>query len=798
MKAPYSWLKDFVNINITPEELGEKLVSAGFEIEEYIYPYLDYKNIVVGEILEINKHPNADKLLVCKVNIGEKTVQIVTNAKNISVEDYVPVCLDGGHIKTTKIVKGELRGVQSDGMFCGASDFDLTDADYEGITEDGIFILGHDYPPGTDINKVIGTDDCILDVAVTANRPDCNSILGIAREVAAVLNTPLKMPDFSNLPQGDDNVGNYVSVSVLDSNLCPRYMAKALKNIKITRSSDLIRKRLRLVGLRPINNIVDITNYILIEFGQPMHAFDKEFLSGGEIIVRRAVEGEKIITLDGKENVLDNSNLVICDKDKPVALAGIMGGLNSGINNDTKTIILESARFKRDNIRKSSKRLGIRSDSSTRFEKGIDFISQELAICRAVQLITESNCGEVINGVIDVIDGKLDKHIIKASCNKINAILGIVVPSSIMVDMLNRLQLTATVEDDILTVEVPQYREDIENANDLAEEIIRLYGYSNIENINLDGMSQTKGGRNKSDTLIQKIKRLLSGKSAFMETVTYSFVSPNFIKMLSLENDEIRKNVINLINPLGEELSVMRTTLLHSILNVVSSNINHGNKSGKLFEIGKIYLPKSLPIMDVANERETLILAEFGEGCDFYSLKAELERIANLLNVELKFVRSQEPFLHPGRGADVIINEERIGYIGEMHPNALDNYGIDQRVYIAEIDLEKMLNFAKDFLPFVAIPKYPSVTRDLAFVMDKDIFADRLLTTVKTSAGEFFESVNVFDVYEGKGVPDNKKSVAVNVSFRAKDRTLVDEEVVEAVENILKNVKTELNAVLRS
>lgn len=798
MKIPYSWLKDFVEIDVNPEELGKKLVSAGFEIEEYIYPSEQYKNIVVGEILSVNGHPKADKLLVCSVNVGSKTVQIVTGAHNIKSGDFVPVCLDGGSVRGKKILSGELRGILSEGMFCGGEELDLTAADYESAGVDGIMILGKTYPAGTDFNEVIGTNDCILDIAVTANRPDCNSVLGIAREVAAVLNRPLKEPDFAMPDEGTGDVCDYINVNVEDTDLCPRYMAKAITGVKITRSPEIIRQRLRLVGLRPINNIVDITNYVLLELGQPMHAFDKNYLEGGKIIVRRAKNGEKIVTLDGKENTLDNSNLVICDSVKPVALAGIMGGLNSGIADNTSTIILESAKFKRDNIRKSAKALGIRSDSSSRFEKGIDFVSQELAIRRAVFLITGMGCGTAVKGVIDIFGGEIESRILNVSASKINAVLGITINIEKMAEILNRLQLKTSIKGDMLSIDVPRFREDLVTANDVAEEVIRLYGYDNIVNLNLDGFCQTRGGYEHKAKQIQKIKRLLSAESAYMETVTYSFVSPQFSNMLSLAPEDKRVKTINLINPLGEELSVMRTTLIHSLLTTVAFNTSRGNKAGKLFEIGRVYFPKRLPLDDIADEYETLALVAFGGDSGFYSLKATLEMIVKSFNIELNYLASKETFLHPGRSADVFVSDERIGYIGEINPLNAEKYGLDCSITVCEINLEQLLKYAKEFLPFNAIPKFPAIERDLAFVLDKNTASVKLLEIIKNAAGDLLEDAKIFDVYEGKGVPDGKKSIAVNLSFRDPLRTLVDEEVVKAVDKILEAAKVTLSAVLRA
>ena len=800
MKVPYSWLKDFVDIDVAPEVLADRLVKAGFEIEDTDDWSKKYINIVVGRIVAIDKHPNADKLQVCQLDVGDSiNRQIVTSATNVAVGNYVPVCLDGAVLPDGKQIRaGQLRGVQSDGMMCGGSELDLTDSDYEGAGFDGIFILDKAFDTaslrlGQDIKEVIDADDIIFDVLVTANRPDANSILGIAREVCAVFDLPLKPLDFGNVPQHGD-VREMVAVRVEDPVLCPRYMIKGVDNVAIAPSPVLVRRRLRKVGIRPINNIVDITNYILIELGQPMHAFDYSMVEGREIVVRRARDGEHIVTLDGKDNSLSSDNLVICNANQPMALAGIMGGLQSGISEGTTTILLESARFKRDNVRRTSKALGIRSDSSARFEKGIDFISQQWAIQRAVQMIDAQGAGQAIGGVWDVFDGDCCSRVVKASAAKINRILGVDIPVETIVALLNRLQLSTVAQGDTLSVTVPAYREDIVNENDLAEEVIRLYGYENFQSSSLDGMSQTHGVLTPQWQWTNRIKQLLSGALGYSEIFSYSFVTPRFADLLQLPADDVRRNYIKLLNPLGEELSVMRTTLLHSMLKTIALNDARGNKDIKLYEIGKTYWPAD---DRPSEEIETLMMAEVGQGSDFYSIKSALNNIADKLNIVLSYQPCAYPYLHPTRAASVQLQGQTIGYIGEVHPAVAAAYKLDGRVQVVELTLAPVFAAAKAFLPFRPLPKFPAVSRDLAFVVKKSVTAGQVLEVVRAAGGSLLQDATIFDVYEGLPLPPTAKSMAVALSFRAADRTLTDAEVNEAIDAILLQMKEKLEAVLR-
>ncbi len=798
MKAPLSWLKDYVDITVSEEELAAKLVGAGFEIEEVIRPSDDYVNIKAVKILSMDKHPNADKLRICQVDAGDKRLQIVTAATNVSVGDVVALALDGAKLPDgTCIKKGELRGVLSEGMFCGGSELKLTGADYPAAGIDGVFIFPEDTVPGTDINDFIGTNDVIFDVSVTANRPDCNSIIGIAREIAAVLGQPMK--DTFRLPEisEEGEISSALSVEVKDEELCPRYLAKMLKEVKIAPSDELIKRRLRLMGLRPINNIVDITNYVLFDIGQPMHAFDYKDIAGGKIVVRRAEKGESIVTLDGTENHLGENNLVIANRDIPMAVAGVMGGANSGISDTTDTVVFEFARFKRDNIRKTARTLGLHSDSSARFEKGIDFISQDLALIRTIQLVTRLGAGRFAKGTVDTLKKAITPAVITVKKSKIDEILGIDVETKEIERILKSLQFDVVVNGDDMTITIPAFREDIVGANDIAEEVIRMYGYDNIVGKPLDGKKLMQGGRNPRDRIVQKIKAFLSGIGGLSETFSYSFISPKFIEEFSLAEGDPRTNVIRILNPLSEDVSVMRTTLAPSMFSICASNYARGVKEGAFYEIGKTYFPKSLPMTDTAIEKETLVLATFGEKRDFYSLKGIFEALADRFNVAVDFIPSDEPFLHPYRQAFITIAGKKIGYIGQLHPAVAKTRKFDAELYLAEIDLDAFIDNATDFLPFVAISKFPSIQRDLAFVVDENVYAGEMLKRIKAVGGDYLRQASVFDVYQGIGVLPGKKSIAFNLLFRKDDGTLDGEEVSKTVDDIIAAMSASFGAKLR-
>lgn len=798
MKAPLSWLKDYVDINVSVEELAAKLVGAGFEIEEVIRPSDQYVNIKAVKILSMEKHPNADKLQICQVDAGEKRLQIVTAAKNVSVGDVVALALDESRLPDgTEIKRGELRGVLSEGMFCGGSELKLTAGDYPQAGIDGVFIFPEGVAPGTDINDFLGTNDVVFDISVTANRPDCNSILGIAREIAAVLNQPLK--ETFLLPENSESgeITDALSVEVRDEELCPRYLAKMLRGVKIAPSDELIKRRLRLVGLRPINNIVDITNYILFDIGQPMHAFDYRDIKGQKIVVRRAAEGESLVTLDGTDNHLSQQNLVIANAEGPMAVAGVMGGANSGISDQTETVVFEFARFKRDNVRKTARSLGLHSDSSARFEKGIDYVSQDLALIRTIQLVSRLGAGTFVGGKIDSLKTVIEEPVITVKKEKIDEILGIEIPLERVVSILRSLQFGVEAKGTELIITIPAYREDIVGANDIAEEVIRLYGYDNIVGKPLDGKKLTQGGRNRHDSIVQKIKAFLSGLGGLSETFSYSFISPKFAEELRLPEEDPRRNVIRILNPLSEDVSVMRTSLVPSIYSICSSNYSRGVKEARFYEIGKTYFPKAIPVVDTAIEKETLALAVYGEKEDFYSLKSTIEALGDRFHVSFEFAPSDEPFLHPFRQANILIGEEKIGYLGEMHPAVLKHRKFEERLYIAELNLDLFMEHVTDFLPFVPVSKFPAIERDLALVVNEDVLGGDMLKVIRQNGGQYLKSATIFDVYSGIGVLPGKKSVAFNLLFRKEEGTLDGEEVNRAVEVILRAMSQAFGAKLR-
>lgn len=793
MKVPYSWLKEYVDVDVEPAVLADKLVSVGFEVEEIIN-LATVTNVYTCKIVGIEKHPNADKLQVCAITLdGVNNLQIVTNAKNIKVGDIVPVALDGADLcGGLHIKKGEIRGVSSDGMFCSGEELGATDADYPGASENLVLVMNPNEKIGTDINEILGRQDVVLDVSVTANRPDCQSILGIAREVSVVLGKELKLPSTNYTTTNE--LGS-VSVEVEDYDLCSHYMAREVKNIKIAPSPKYIQQRLRAVGIKPINNIVDITNYILIELGQPMHAFDKKYLAGDKIIVRRAENGEKIISLDGKENVLNDSMLVICDSEKPCAVAGIMGGLNSGIHDDTKDIVFESARFARDNIRRTSKALNLRSDSSARYEKGVDFASQSFALSRALSLICEMEAGDIVANVVDCKEYEPEAKVITVPVEKIESILGIKIKDEFILGVLNGLDFKTEIKDGILTSIAPMYREDVDGANDLAEEIIRYYGYEHITSTLMPKAEQTLGGKgveqNKTDALIRKLVGL-----GYMETTTYSFISPKAFDMINLPKDDELRVAAKLLNPLGDDWSVMRTILTPSILGVVGLNNSKKLNDGRLFEIAKVFRPKALPLVEQPNEVNTLVLCAFGKGETFFTLKATVEEVVRTYGfASSDFVAKVYPYLHDGRSAEVSVCGKVVGFIGEVHPDVAENYGLNGRVYVAEINLD-VLALGDKTIKFNAIPKYPNVERDLALTVDGDLPVGNIIKFI-SGKSELIENVSLFDVYRGAQVGEGKKSIALNISFISFDHTLKDDEVQSVVGELIQSLENEFGAKLR-
>lgn len=797
MKLPISWLNEFVDVRDIPvKTLEEKLFYCGFEVEEVIHVGGNINKIVFCKIEKIEKHPNADKLQICQVDAGKYgKLQIITAATNVFEGALVPVAVDGATLNNGDVIRnGKLRGEPSYGMFCSGEELGINDTFYDGASVNGILIFHEEYPLGEEVKEHLGIEDYIFDISVTSNRPDCQSILGLAREIAAVLKRPLKMPSFDYTIDNSVKTADKVKVTVNSADLCSRYTAAYVSDIKIGPSPVWMRRRLFRMGLNSINNIVDITNYVLLEMGQPMHAFDYNYLHGGEIVVRRAECGEKIVTLDEKEFSLDSSNLVICDADRPVALAGIMGGLNSEIKDDTKEIVFEAAKFKRDSVRKTSRALGQRSDSSARFEKGVDAYTTELAMRRALSLICELNAGKIAEGIIDVNSEDLTPHVIKTGFDKINALLGIEVPKDEVISILKSLDFGVKADGGDLCVTVPLYREDVAGYPDLAEEVIREYGYDHINCTLFENAAITGGGRTAVQTREDRMKNYLV-YAGYHETITYSFVSDKYFEPYGFDAEK----AVKLKNPLGEDFSLMRTSLIPSLVNVVYKNLNKNNISGKFFEYASVYIPKALPLTELPEERKMLCLASYGEGEDFFSVKGVIEGLVEDLKCvgELAYEAADLAYLHPTRSAIVSLGGSKLGCIGELHPQLAEKLGIDKRVYVAEVDFSVINSNINDKTKFKAIAKYPSVERDLALLVDNDVSNAAIISCIKASNIKNMESVELFDIYNGEHLPKGKKSLAYRIKFTAHDRTLSVEDVEKYVDKILKNLKEKLNVELR-
>lgn len=793
MKAPIKWLKDFVNIDISPEALAEKLLSAGFEVEEIYRKGDGIEKVVVGKILEIYKHPNADKLQICSIDAGGQPLQIVTGAHNISVGDYVPVALDGAKLPGGKeIFAGELRGEKSVGMLCSGSELGLTEDDYPGSEAHGILILKKGaYAPGKDVREALGLDEAVLDISVTANRPDCQSIYGMAREIAAILGKKLKPLDLT-YPVVKKKTAEVLRVEVPGSDLCPKYTAHVAENVQIKASNAFISERLRLAGLRPINNIVDITNFVLLEIGQPMHAFDLSKIAGGTIIVRHTEDGEEITALDGKTYRMDSDMLAICDAEKPIAIAGIMGGENSKTQREACAVAFESAVFMRQSIRRNSRKLGLRSDSSSMYERGVSRWACETGAKRALCLLTKFGWGDVLSGQAAFESGKQKRVKIKAPVREIDTVLGISVPPRAMVKILNSLEIATTLEEDVLTCVIPPYREDIVGIPDLAEEIIRMYGYDNIKGTMLKNCAVTNGTYTTAQSNLIAIENALT-RNGYHEAVTYSFTGRQAYDSVLMDTTDC----IKLMNPLGEEVSLMRTQLISGMLSVVAGNLRKGNISGRLFENASIYLAKQLPLTELPIEERVLSLAAFGDGEDFYTMKGSVARaLAGFGTVE--YVSAQLKHMHPKRCAQVILNGKNIGYMGEVHPSVLKNYDVSKRVYYAEINLESFIANEKKHMKYRDISKFAGTYRDLAIIVDEQVCHGDLQRTIEAFAGEFLESVELFDIYRDDKIGAKKKSMAYNIRFRSKQRTLQDADIDPIMDRILSALQDEYGAQLRA
>ena len=809
MKAPFSWLKDYVDIDITAQELADKLFSCGFEVEELAYLGAKINRVVVGEVKALTPHPDSDHMQICVVDCGEygHDLQIVTGAPNVYVGMKTPCALDGSTVVESnpqmleknpdgikKIKKGKLRGVESFGMLCSGEELGINDDFYPGAEVNGLLDLAKDAPVGEDIKKIVGLDDWIFDISVTANRPDCQCILGIAREVAAVLKKPLKEPDYSYTAHKSSAAP--VTVEVLAPELCPRYVGHYVENIQGGVSPAWMRKRLALSGIRSISPVVDITNFVLLEMGQPMHAFDADEIGGRTIIVRRATQGEKIVTLDEKEFTLTPDNLVICDGTKPVALAGIMGGLNSEIKDTTKNVFFESAKFARDNVRKTSRALGQSSDSSSRFEKGVDAYTNAFGMARALHLIEELGCGTVTELCTDVCAADLTPRTMTASVAKINALLGITVPDEEILSILERLNFKPVIDGDKLTVEIPGYRDDVDGYPDLAEEVIRMYGYDHITPTFLNAAQVTDGGLTDAQKKELHLKNILKTQG-FMEAYNYSFYSPKDFDLMKLPEDAAERNAVRILNPISEELSVMRTFLAPSMLMNAVRNIRRGNDEGREFEVANIYLPRNTAESEQPEERKHLVLGIWGGKQDFFDMKGAVEYLASAFHLNFTFVRAQKPYLHPGVSAEIILDGKTVGCIGELDPGIAASLGLDKKVYLGELDLNALE--LDDRVRYTNLPKFPAVKRDLALIADEALTCAQIEDVLMHSC-KYVTEAKLFDVYRGGQVPEGKKSMAFTLTFTPDanvEKAFTPETLDGYVKKILGNLKCKLGIELR-
>lgn len=802
MKASIEWLKDYSDIDVSTKELADILTMTGSKVETIEEKGEDIKNVVVGKILEIEKHPNADRLVVTKIDIGNgEKLQIVTGADNIKVNDIVPIAKDGAELPGGKKIKtGKLRDVDSQGMMCSVGELGLDIENYPGQIEHGIMILDNKYEKnlGEDITEVLKLKESVLDFEITCNRPDCFSIEGLGREVAVSLDKKFKNPhrNIDELKIGNKNSIEGLTVNIEEPNLCYRYIARVVKNVKVKQSPEWLVKRLNACGIRAINNIVDITNYVMLEMGQPLHAFDINSIAGKQITVRRAKADEKIVTLDGVERTLNNDMLVIADKDKPVAIAGVMGGENSEIEADSNTVIFESAVFYGGSVRKTAKAVGLRTEASSRYEKGLSPENTFRAINRAIELVELLEAGEPVDGMIDVYPTKQKINKIKLDVNRINNLLGINLSKEDMIKILEKLEIK--VENDVIIP--PYFRTDIEQLADVAEEILRIYGYDKLETT-LINAETTLGGKNKEQTIKDNVSEYLVAKG-FSEIYTYGFISEkDLIKCNIDKEDNLFKQTVKIKNPLSEDYTIMKTTPIPTLLQVLQSNNNYKNKNVKVFELAKTYKNVSEKIEkgELPEENTVLTIGMYGEKEDFYTLKGVVENVLEVAGVKKYdlFKDEENKLYHPGRCASLKVGNDIFASLGELHPLVAENYNLNDRVLIAEINIDKIVKYARFNKKYVEIPKYPAVERDIAMVVDEAVEVGQIERIITKKAKKMLEEINLFDVYRNEKLGENKKSVAYSLKFRLSDRTLTDEEVNTTMQEIIAALEKELNAELR-
>lgn len=789
MKFPISWLNDYVDIkDVSAKDFAHALTMSGSKVEGVENAGDEIKNVVVGKLLEVTKHQNSDHLNICQVDIGDGVVQIVTGAQNIKTGDYVPVAKHNSYLPGgVHITKGKLRGEPSNGMLCSYEELGLSKEDVPYAADDGILILPEPIAPGTDIKDVFGLDEDVVEFEITSNRPDCFSVIGLARETAVTFGRPYEIK--TPVVKGSGGNVNDIAKVTVKSDDCLRYAARVIKNVKIAESPKWLKDRLHLSGIRSINNIVDITNYVLLEYGQPMHAFNLEDLEDGEIVVRKAENNEKITTLDGEKRQLDSSMLVICDKHKPVCVAGVMGGENSEVRETSDAILFECATFDGPCVRLAAKKLGLRTEASSRYEKGLDVNNVIPALNRACELVEMLGAGEVVDGTIDVVNCEYKPTKIELRPDKINAFLGTDISRDEMVKILTSLEFK--IDGDTITV--PSFRPDVLREADVAEEVARIYGYNNIKSTPLRG--ETTRVIKPANQVVEEIVHNCLVAHGLYETLTFSFIGPKLIEQINTNDEKLKKAVV-IKNPLGEDTSIMRTTLIPSVMSTLALNHARRNDSAKIYELANVYIPvegEKLP-----DEHKNITIGMYG-GCDFYDMKGIVEELLDALKIkDADYVpETENTTFHPGRCANLVKDGKKIGVFGEVHPTVSKNFGMDTRVYICELDLNTLISFYSDSVKYKQLPKYPAVSRDIAMLIDDNINVSKIEKIIKKNAGNILEGYTLFDVYKGSQIPEGKKSVAYSVTFRADDRTLTDDEISAVFDKILAGLKEQLGAELR-
>ena len=801
MNTALSWIKAYVpDLECTDQEFCDAMTLSGTKCEGYERLDKNLDKIVVGEILKIERHPDADKLIICQVNVGSETIQIVTGAPNVKEGDLVPVVLDGGKVagghdggplpEDGIVIKaGKLRGVPSNGMMCSIEELGSDRNFYPEAPEYGIYIFEKEsgVKPGDDAIEALGLHDTVFEYEITSNRVDCYSILGIAREAAATFRKPFYAPKVEIKKESGD-VNDYIKVDVQDKELCTRYCARVCTNIKIGPSPKWMQRRLAASGIRPINNLVDITNYVMEEYGQPMHAYDLSTVAGGQIIVRRAKDGDTFVTLDGQERKLDKDVLMICDAEKEIGIAGIMGGENSMITDDVKTVLFEAATFHGANIRKSAKRIGLRTDASGKFEKGLDPYNAEAAINRACQLIEELGCGEVVKGIVDECAPLKELVQVPFEPERINKFLGTDIPAEDMLKYFEAIELDYDEKTNMITC--PSFRQDLLSFADIAEEVARFFGYDKIPTT-LPSGSATAGKLTFKMRIEQKA-RDIAEYCGFSQGMCYSFESPKVFDKLLIPADSDLRKAITISNPLGEDFSIMRTVSLNGMLTSLATNFNRRNKECRLYELGNIYLPKSLPLTELPDERMQFTLGFYGDG-DFYTMKGVIEEFLEAIGLSGKVIYDPDAgisFLHPGRQASIFYEGKTLGYLGEVHPEVCDNYDMKTKAYVAVLDMPEIIPFATFDRKYVGLAKFPAVTRDISMIVKKDILAGQIEAMIAQRGGKILESIQLFDIYEGSQIQEGFKSMAYTITFRAKDRTLDENDITGAMKKILNGLES--------